>query len=41
LLKRYAQEIDDELGSDLADLCLVETRKRKERQDKERQGKVE
>jgi choline-sulfatase len=34
LLKRYAQEIDDELGSDLADLCLVETRKRKERQVK-------
>lgn len=32
LLKRHAQEIDDELGSDLADLCLVEMRKRKERE---------
>jgi choline-sulfatase len=28
LLKRHAQEIDDTLGSDLADLCLLEMRKR-------------
>ena len=30
LLKRYALEIDDPLGSDLADLCLVEMQKRRE-----------
>ena len=29
-LKRYALEIDDPLGSDLADLCLLEMRKRRE-----------
>ncbi len=28
LLKRYALEIDDPLGSDLADLCLLEMQKR-------------
>ncbi len=27
-LKRHAQEIDDSLGSDLADLCLIEMQKR-------------
>ncbi|MCH8292216.1 DUF4976 domain-containing protein [Candidatus Poribacteria bacterium] len=30
LLKRHALEIDDPLGSDLADLCLVEMQKRRE-----------
>jgi choline-sulfatase len=30
LLKRYALEIDDPLGSDLADLCLLEMQKRRE-----------
>lgn len=31
LLKRYAREIDDPLGVELADLCLVEMEKRRER----------
>ncbi len=30
LLQRYASEIDDQLGVDLADLCLVEMQKRRE-----------
>ena len=31
ILKRHAQEVDDSLGSDLADLCLLEMQKRRER----------
>ena len=30
LLKRHAEEVDDDLGSDLADLCLLEMQKRRE-----------
>ena len=33
LLKRYALEIDDPLGVDLADLCLLEMQKRRETED--------
>ena len=31
ILKRHAQEVDDSLGIDLADLCLLEMQKRRER----------